>query len=223
MSSRRLAVALVSLASLSALGCSLWDKIIGKNGKEDDLDPVAAENYLQRNFTHIPHINEALARVVATVNGSPQSGVSFVPITGGVQGTVGVDLDGNGVQETTVAATIIFTNPAVGISGGGELTVTAINAASTSGTASAHLAMQGTSTVIVSNGVATLHPTEGPSTITISNGNLSVTASQTNPLILGSADFAAGSTTGTTTFESNGAGSYRIRVSGSNFTTFTVP
>ncbi len=212
---------LVPLIAL-VLGCDLFEQ--DDNGDDGDaIDPVVTEAYLQRNFTKIPRITEAMARVLLTLNGNPQNGVTFVPITGGVQGTVGVDLDGNGSLETTVDARVILNNPQAGIAGGGVLTITAINAGSTTGTASANLAVQGSNTVVLSGGSATLFPTHGPSSIVVSNANLTATATLTNPLILGSADFASSATTGTAFFENNGSGGFQIRVTSPDFASFTVP
>lgn len=214
------AVMLGALLVLSSGACSTGPD---DGDNDDDIDPVVTEDYLQRNFTKIPRITDALVRIIATVNGNPQAGVTFIPITNGVQGSVGVDLDNNGSFETTVNATVVFTNPSLGLAGGAHLTVTAINAASTTGTAEADIALQGTSTVVFTNGTATLNPTEGPSEIEVSNGNITATASLTSPLLIGTADFAAGSTTGTAIFESNGAGGFQIRITSPDFATFTVP
>jgi hypothetical protein len=212
---------LIPLVAL--LGCDLFSNDDDGNGDGDIIDPEVTQAYLQRNFTKIPRITEAMARVLLTLNGSPQQGVTFVPITGGVQGTVGVDLDGNGSLETTIDARVILNNPSVGIAGGAVITVTAINAASTTGTASASLTVQGASSVTFTGGSATLFPTQGPSEIGVSNANLTVSGTQASPLILGSADFASTGTVGTAFFESNGSGGFQIRVTSPDFATFTVP
>jgi hypothetical protein len=207
------------------LGCDLFETDEGGDdtGGEDTIDPVVTQAYLQRNFTKIPRITDAMGRVLLTLNGSPQNGVTFTPVTGGVQGTVAVDLDGNGSLETTVDARVILNNPSLGIAGGAVLTVTAIHAASTGGNASASLTLVGTSTVTLSNGVATLFPTQGPSQINVANANLTVTPTLNNPSITGSAAFASANTTGTAFFENNGTGGFRIRVTSPDFATFTVP
>jgi hypothetical protein len=210
---------LAALVIVSAGACTTEPN----DGDDDDIDPEVTQDYLERNFAKIPRITDALVRIIATVNGNPQTGVTFVPITNGVQGTVGVDLDNNGSMETTVNATVVFINPSLGLAGGAHLTVTAIDAASTTGTASADIQLQGSSTVVFSDGEALLFPTEGPSEIEVSNGNITATASLTSPLLIGSADFSAGSTSGTAFFESNGAGGFRIRITSPNFETFTVP
>lgn len=187
------------------------------------IDPAVTQAYLQRNFAKIGRITDAMGRVLLTLNGTPQNGVTFTTITGGVQGTVGLDLDENGSLETTVNARVILINPSVGIAGGATLTVTAIDAASTGGNASASVTLVGTSIVTLSNGHATLFPTQGPSQITIANANLTITPTLTNPSITGSADFTSGSTIGTAFFENNGSGGFRIRVTSPDFATFTVP
>lgn len=206
-------------------GCDLFESEddVDNGGEEEVIDPVVTQAYLQRNFTKIPRLTDAMGRVLLTLNGSPQNGVTFTAITGGVQGTVGVDLDGNGSLETTVEARVILNNPSAGIAGGGVLTVTTINAASTGGNATANLTLVGSSTVTLSNGAATLFPTQGPTQIIVANANLTVTATLNNPSIAGSANFASASTTGTAFFENNGSGGFRIRVTSPDFTTFTVP
>jgi hypothetical protein len=206
------------------LGCDLFEPDDGgEDGDEDVIDPVVTQAYLQRNFAKIPRITDAMGRVLLTLSGTPQDGVTFVPITGGVQGTVGVDLDGNGSLETTVDARVILNNPSAGIAGGGVLTITAINAASTGGNATANVTLVGSSTVTLSSGSATLFPTQGPSQINVANASLTVTPTLNNPSIVGSADFASAGTTGTAFFENNGSGGFRIRVTSPDFTTFTVP
>jgi len=219
---RSRALLLIPLAL--GLGCDLFNSEDGDNNGEDEvIDPVVTQAYLQRNFTKIPRITDALGRVLLTLNGSPQNGVTFTPITGGVEGTVGVDLDGNGSLETTVDARVILNNPAAGIAGGGVLTVTAIHAASTGGNATANVTLVGSSTVTLSNGNGTLFPTQGPSQIAIANANLTVTPTLNNPSIVGSAAFASSGTTGTAFFENNGSGGFQIRVTSPDFATFTVP
>lgn len=221
-STRKVSALLLGVLLALTSGACSTDPDDGGN-TDDDIDPVVMEDYLQRSWTKIPRITEALVRIVATVSGNPQTGVTFTPITNGVQGTVGVDLDNNGTFETSVNATVVYTNPSLGLAGGAHLTITAINAGSTTGTASADIALQGSSTVVFSSGEATLHPTQGPSLIEVSNGNITATASLTNPLLIGSADFGAGSTSGTAFFESNGSGGFRIRITSPDFATFTVP
>ena len=188
----------------------------------DDINPAETQAYLERNFSKIPRITEALNRILLTMNGNPQPGVVFTQITGGVTGSVGVDLDNNGQQETTVNATVILNNPQAGIAGGARLTITAINAASTTGAAGVDVAMQSSSTIVFSEGSGTLFPTEGPSVIDFADANLTVTLGAT-PLILGSADFFAGNSSGTIIFENNGSGGFQIRVTSPDFDSFIVP
>lgn len=204
--------------------CDLFksDKGNDNTGGDDAIDPVVTQAYLQRNLAKIPRITDAMGRVLLTLNGTPQDGVTFTSVTGGVEGTVGIDLDGNGSLETSVNARVILNNPSVGIAGGAVLTITAITAASTGGNASASLTLVGNN-VTLSNGVATLFPTNGPTQINVVNANLTVTPTLNNPSIVGSANFASASTTGTMFFENDGSGGFRIRVTSPDFATFTVP
>lgn len=206
------------------VNCDLFKSDEGQNnnGGDDVIDPVVTRAYLQRNLAKIPQITDAMGRVLATLNGTPQNGVTFTTVTGGVEGTVGVDLDGNGSLETSVTARVILNNPSVGIAGGAVLTITAINAASTGGNASASLTMVGNN-VTLSNGAATLFPTNGPTQINVVNANLTVSPTLNNPSIAGSANFASAGTTGTMFFEPDGSGGFRIRVTSPDFDTFTVP
>lgn len=214
-----LAPAALSLL-LATGGCSASGN---DNDTGDPLDPDATQEMLQRNFyTTIPLLTDGLARALATLNGNPQPGVTFAPIPGGVQGTVAADLDGNGSMESSLDARIILTNPAQGVAGGAMVTITAINTATLSGTASTGIALVGPNTVGYINGEASLHPSSGLRAITVTNGNFTASLGYHNPVLSGSADFRVGSTNGTVFFEPNGGG-FRMRVTSSRFPTFTVP
>jgi hypothetical protein len=214
---RRLGAAAVTLALLSG-GCTT-----GSDAGGDELDPQLTEAYLQRNFAKIPRITEALTRILATFNGDPQPGVTFTTITGGVQGTVGVDLDNNGSYETSVSATVLLNNPQLGIAGGAQLTVTALNAASATGTGQVNVDLVNATTVAFSNGSALLYPTHGPESITISDANLVVSLGGGTPNLSGSAAFAGGGKSGNIFFEPNGSGGFRLRVTSPDFDEFTIP
>ena len=219
MKARRITAVLL-LALSSGLACNPGNDDDGID--PDDINPAETEAYLSRNFAKIPRITEALNRILLTMNGNPQPGVVFTPITGGVTGSVGVDLDNNGVQETTVNATVILNNPSIGIAGGARLTITALNAESATGSAGVDVALQSSTVIVFSEGSGTLFPTEGPSVIDITDANLTVTLGAT-PLIIGSADFFAGNSSGTAIFESNGSGGFQIRVTSPDFDSFIVP
>jgi len=212
--------AAVLIVTLALSGCL---SIGTSSTTTEKLDPAKMQSFLSRNLTHVTIIYDGLNRIVAAANGSQTSGVTFTNITGGVQGTVGYDLDGNGSMESSINAKLIYNNPAVGINGGGTFTVTEINAPYLSGTATAVLAVSGGgSTINITSGSADLVPDNGPH-LTIPSVSLAITPTLQNPTILGHADFAADDDTGTVFFESNGSGGWRMRVTGSSFTTFTVP
>lgn len=213
---RRFGTALA--AALLLGGCSSLG-----NDDGDELDPQVTEAYLQRNFQKVPRITEALTRILATINGNPQPGVTFTPVTGGVQGTVGLDLDNNGSMETSINATVILNNPQLGIAGGAVLTVTALNAASATGTGQVSVDLVNSNTVAFSNGGALLYPTNGPESISLSSANLVVTVGAGTPSITGSANFAGGGKSGTVYFEPEGSGGFRMRVTSPDFDTFIVP
>jgi len=181
------------------------------------------QSYMSRNFTHIASIIDGVSRVIQAANGGHPAGVSYTNTATGVQGTVTVDLKGDGSEIATVNATITYNNPAQGISGGATMSVSSINSASTTGSATAGVAVGGGGTTVqFSSGTADLHPTDGPD-LSISGANLTVSPTLSTPTIIGSAAFAADNKTGNVFFESNQSGGYKIRVTSSAFTTFTVP
>ena len=220
----RVAAALFSSLALGVAAClTFGSDSSGNNNTNQSFDPVKMQSYLSRNFSHIPYILDALNRVLGAANGLNPPGVTYTRTSTGITGTVTVDLKGNGSDIGTVNATLTYTNPAVGISGGGTLAMTSINTGSTTGTANAAVAVNGNFTsVTFSNGSADLHPTSAPELL-ITNANLTATPTFTNTSILGSAGFATDNKTGTVFFESNGSGGWRIRVTSPNFATFTIP
>lgn len=187
------------------------------------LDPVKFQSYVARNYSKIPILFEALSRIVTAANGGTAAGVTFSNIAGGVQGTVGVDLDQNGSMESSINAKLIYNNPAVGLSSGATFTVTNINTPYVSGTSTSTVTESGNGSQInFTSGTADLTPNYGPH-ITVPSASLTVTPSLQSPSLIGHVDFSAGTSTGTLFFESNGAGGWRIRAVGADFTTFTVP
>ena len=210
----------VTVVTLGTISCA---SINNPGTSTTTLDPVAMKTFLSRNFSNVTIVYDGLARIIAAAKGSTTSGVNFTNITGGVQGTVGYDLDGNGSMESNISAKLIYTNPALGIDGGGTFTVTGINAPYLQGTAVAALTISGGGTQVnVTSGTADLQPTYGPR-ITIPSVSLAITPTLQNPTVLGHADFAAGGDAGTLFFESNGSTGWRIRVTSPDFATFTVP
>lgn len=187
------------------------------------LDPVKMQSYLARNFSHMPIVYDGLARLISAANGTVTPGVTFTNITGGVQGSIGYDLDGNGSRESSINAKLIYNNPAVGINSGATFTVTSIDAPYLDGTATAALSVAGGgTTVTITSGTADLKPTNGPE-ITIPSVSLTISPTLSTPTVLGHADFSADNKTGTIFFETATTGGWKMRVTSSSFATFTVP
>jgi hypothetical protein len=210
--------ALLLVAMAGGCGLSGNDEPSG-----DPLDPDAAQEMLQRNFyTTIPLLTDGLARALASINGTPQPGVTFTAVPGGVQGTVAADLDGDGSMESSLSARIILHDPAAGVAGGAHVSITSIQAAAVSGTAETDIALVDANTLGYVDGSALLRSATGPRQLVISNANFTATLGYFNPVLSGSADFRAGITSGTVFFEPTGGG-FRMRVTSPNFPSFTVP
>jgi hypothetical protein len=227
MSSRKMGVVLTVLG-LTVAGC--FD--VGTNTSATvPLDPVKMQAYMTRNFSHVPNLTEALGRVVLAANGGHPAGVSYTQTANGIQGTVLVDVKGDGTDSATVNATVTYNNPSLGIAGGATAAITSITSNNLTGSANASIAIAGAGSILMfSSGAADLQYKNGPelvissANLTVTMGTSLVTANSSGPItILGSADFSADSKTGTIFFESNGAGGWRIRVVSPNFATFTVP
>src|SRR5262245_27750206 len=110
-------VSLRAVLFATLVGTAACKDATGGGNENLNWDSPTAKAFLQRNFVRIPRIIQAITRVLETANGQPQSGVSFVPITGGVQGTVAADLDGDGTMESSIDAKLIYLDEAVGIEG----------------------------------------------------------------------------------------------------------
>ena len=227
MADSRFGIAVV-LLGLTAAGCVT---IGSEPAPIPPLDPVKMEAYMRRNFSHVPNITEAMSRVIQAANGGHPPGVSYTQTATGIQGSVVIDIKGDGSDMVQADATITYNNPAAGIGGGAAFAITSLTSPNLTGSAHANLAVSGGGSVIaVNSGSADLQYKDGPQLL-ISAANLAVTtgASLVSPgvtgafTILGSADFNAGSKHGTIFFENNGAGGWRIRVVSPDFATFIVP
>ena len=225
MSRYKLGFAL-AVVGLGFLGCAS----IGDDPPAP-LDPVKMQAYIVRNFSHVPNLTEAMSRVISAANGGHPNGVTYTQTANGINGTVLIDVKGDGTDSATVKASITYNNPSLGIGGGATAAITSLTSPNISGSASAALSVNGTGSVVtLSGGAADLQYTNGPKLV-ISSANLSVStglslrgASSSGPItILGSADFHADSKSGTIFFESNGSGGWRIRVVSPDFATFIVP
>jgi len=225
MSNPKIGFAVVGLL-LGIGGCASID-----NGTTTTpLDPVKMQAYLQRNFSHVPNITEAMSRVIQAANGGHPAGVTYTQTASGITGTILLDVKGDGTDSATVKAAITYNNPSAGIAGGATAAINSITSPNLTGSANANLAVNTAGSVVtVSSGTANLKYTSGPelaisgANITVSTGSSLKGASLVGMTILGSADFHADNKSGTIFFESNGSGGWRIRVVSPDFATFTVP
>lgn len=208
--------AVVAIGLLLGVGCDL--KLAGEDA---NLEPAAMDQFLTANIGNVPRIAEGINRLILTASGSPQPGVVIVPSGTGVQGSLQLDLDGDGTRERTVSGSISLTNPALGLAGGGTLTITGITGGSAQIGATTGVRQLGASTIQFGPGTAFFR-TAGGIQVAIPEMSFTLQQGVSGPLLLGYMDFEGGDTSGTMTFESNGSGGWRIRATG-NFTEFIVP
>jgi hypothetical protein len=202
---------------LAALACS--DNNSNNSGSADDL-----HQQLEDSFDNVANFTEALQRVLLTLQGTPQPGVNFTETNTGVTGTVDVDVDGNGQRETTVSAVLTYLNPQVGITGGATLHVNSITGgAPQTATVDATVNPTGPTSIQLTNGSGSFLTQTRGNDLTVTSANLAVDGSNGHLVVTGTADFSFNDLVGIATFESDGQGSFRIRVSGDGFATFTVP
>jgi len=228
MSTRKLP-ALLTVVGIIIAGCFTADDA---SPASEQLDPARMQAYIQRNFSHISNLTEAVGRMIEAADGGHPVGVTYGETTTGIQGTVLVDVKGDGTDSARADVTITYRTTSLGIAGGATIAITSLTSPNLTGSARGTLALRdGGSAVALSNGSAKLKYPDSPPMI-ISSANLTVTSSSNlgsprhlgGPVtILGSADFRANNKSGTIFFESNGTGGWRIRVVSPDFTTFIVP
>src|SRR5450755_2580161 len=79
MSHPRVGFAVVALL-IGIGGCASID-----NGSTTTpLDPVKMQAYLQRNFSHVPNITDAMSRVIQAANGGHPAGVTYTQTASGI-------------------------------------------------------------------------------------------------------------------------------------------
>jgi hypothetical protein len=202
---------------LVALGCK--DNNDNNSGSADDL-----HQQLEDSFENVANFSEALQRVLLTLQGTPQAGVTFNQTSTGATGTVDVDVDGDGNRETSVNATLTYLNPQLGITGGASLHLNGITGgAPQTATADATVTPTGPASIQLTNGTASFHTQTRGNDLEVTGANLAADASNGHLVITGTADFSFNGLAGNAVFEPDGQGSFRIRVSGDGFSTFTVP
>jgi len=198
-----------------------------KIGNSDNNSGDAADfkQQLSQSFStnNINGFSNAIHRLLLAATGQAQTGVTLTPITGGVQGSVGVDVDGNGSLETSVNGKLIYLNPATGIAGGANFTLTGITGgAPQTATGSAVIAETAPSVVTISNGTFETHTQTRGNDLSLSSVNLTTDIGGGAYKVTGTADFDFNGLNGRLTFQPSGS-EFKIVVSGSGFTTFTIP
>lgn len=178
--------------SLAASGCG---------DESNDPGNTTPEQLLTAGLETIPQMGEALSRLVLTLQGIPQPGVNLTPITGGVQGTLGVDLDGNGSNEITVSGSLVYIDSTVGISGGATLTITGISGGDVDGNLTASVIPFSPTDVIIGPGTGSFDSPAG--TIAVTSLGLSIGFGTPTPIVTGSSTFTLDSKAGDIVFVDN--------------------
>jgi hypothetical protein len=212
--------AAAAVVAALALGSCSEDE--GGNGGGGDEGAVLEERLLN-GIDNVPGFTDALNRLVLTVNGSPQPGVSITPIAGGYAGTVQVDLTEDGNFDTSASGTLIFNDESVGLAGGALLTVDDVEELDT-GTGSANVSQTGFASVALTNGnfSGTRTTTNPELELNISDANLGLDTSTGQLVVSGTNDFFYNGLDGNMEFVPV-PGGFEIDVSGDGFEPFTVP
>ncbi len=222
----RLPVMLLAALTPAVLTCK-------DESASQDVDPATVEAFLQDRFDNVPNLAEALERVMLTLGGSPQPGVTITPTATGGTGSVQVDVDGDGTSETTANGVLTFFTPSIGFAGGALLEITGI----TGRPVEVHLTSSvfpTSPTAVQFTGAEASFQSEGNRPeVQVSDAEVSVdvgasafsaSAGSSAPaaLIQGYVEFNVGSLFAVMLLEDDGAGGLLITVIGENFE-FTVP
>jgi len=212
--------ALRALAAAAMLGGACTSGTENNGGDAEDFQIQLGEAITN----NIPGFQQALQRLALAANGNPQTGVTITPISGGIQAAVGVDVNGDGSLETTISGTLIFLNQAQGLAGGADATITGVSGGAPQDLqAGGRITQTGANSLVLTDGQLTTHTHTRENDLEIEDANLSVTITLGLPSVTGTADFDFNGLRGTLTFLPDAVNGFRIQVSGSGFTTFTVP
>lgn len=201
---KALSILTVSLA-LAVSGCD-------ESSDEGGITPGDVEQILQNTFSDIPTIGNAFTRLIATLQGNPQPGVSLTPIANGVQGSIGLDFDGNGSMEATVNGTLVYNDPNVGISAGGTLTITSVDGAATDGTLTVVVVPFSATGLAFGPGSGEFDPPGSGNIVTIDQMFFTADLSGPTPLLDGFGSFAVEDESGDITVRDDGSGGIEITV-----------
>jgi hypothetical protein len=210
-----------AMVTLIGVGCSSKSTGGNNNGNTDVADFQQDFSFALEN--NLAGFGDAMNRMISAAGGTAADGVTVTPITNGVQASVGVDVDGGGGFETTLNGTLVYLNPSQKLAGGATLTLTSIaGGAPQTASGSGVITQTGPATLTVTNGHFSTQTETQDHSLTISQANLTLNAAAANPIVTGTAQFNFDGIAGTMTFQSTGSG-FRVQISGSGFTTFTVP
>jgi hypothetical protein len=214
-------VGTVVVAALIAIACS---SSTGTNNPGNTNVANFQQDFSFALENNLSGFGDAMNRMIGAVHGTAENGVTITQITNGVQASVGVDVDGDGTLETTLNGTLIYLNAAQGLAGGATLTLTSIggNGAPQIASGAGVITLAGPAVLTLSNGHFNTQTQTQDHSLAITAANLTLDASGANPIVTGTAHFTFDGISGTMTFQSTGSG-FRVQISGSGFTTFTVP
>jgi hypothetical protein len=199
----------------------------GGSGGATGMNGGSATDFHQQlsdAFFNVPGFQDAFQRLVKTLDGSPQPGVTLTMTSSGITGSDSADIAGRGMFDTQINGQFTYINPQQGLAGGANFTLSSINGgAPQTASGSGVVTQTGPSTLTISSGAMTTVTQTRKNHLSISGANLTVDVSGPKLVVTGPADFTFNGLHGTMTFESDGQGGFKISVSGSGFTTFTVP
>lgn len=176
------------------------------------VTPGDVEQLLQNTFSDIPTIGNAFTRLIATLEGNPQPGVTLTPITNGVQGSVALDFDGNGSMEATVHGRLVYVDPNVGISAGATLTITSVDGAATDGTLTVVVVPFSATGLAFGPTSGEFDPPGSGNIVTIEQFFLTADLSSPTPVLDGFGSFAIEDESGDITVRDDGNGGIEITV-----------
>ena len=202
---KALSILTVSLA-LVASGC------VDESNDPGGVTPGDVEQMLQNTLGDIPAIGDAFTRLIATLQGNPQPGVTLTPITNGVQGSVALDFDGNGSMEATVHGTLVYVDPNVGISAGATLTITSVDGAATDGHLTVVVVPFSATGLAFGPGSGEFDPPGSGNIVTIDQFFLTADLSSGTPVLDGFGSFAVEDESGDITLRDDGNGGTEITV-----------
>jgi hypothetical protein len=208
----------LALALIGAGACS--GETENNGGDAEDFEIQLGEAITN----NIAGFQQSLQRLVLAANGSGQTGVTLTPINGGFQAAVGVDVNGDGSLETTIAGTLIFLNESAGLAGGANVAITGITGgAPQDAVGSGRATLVNSSTITLTDGYLLTHTHTRENDLEVEDANLTITMGLGLPSLSGTADFEFNGLRGMLTFIPDATHGFRIQVSGNGFDTFTVP